>query len=515
MFQTQLTQQQAGNKTVRRTLDLTTIAVKKAVKDDKIAVKKHAVKPSVQPVKTAQNKNTPTRKIAMTNIHNVTVASPPPKRKEEPEIIEEDIKPRTKRERTKTHTINPEDSVMKRLQQEKEKNTQAIEINLTKSPDLVPDPIAFEITFDPLEIKDNNDDYEDDFDSYESDFESEQSDEKISTPEESGSEENVVNLNLEIPQREEEKKLDSGNYDLPPQQNRIPMENITENLENQDSGFDCQPPKSEPEFQSMEYRSNNFFEPIDSFSEIKSSKYSRSRDLMKKIFLDSMTYSLFEMKPIQYEVYMKMYGHVNTTQNFTQTRQDEANEETQTDSIDLESKWTQFPPNFSADSFGEKGSISGAYFEEKVGVGRGLITDEMSSAMQRPWNSQVLESSKLIDYDRLNLFLKSCATSLAGIINQISVLKSDISGCIGYRELNLKHAFMRGQIARKVISIPDVHNLVALITMSEHSEEILISIWSMLDVNTPQRILKSFNVIVSLTAHRMFPNLIIAGLEDG
>lgn len=65
------------------------------------------------------------------------------------------------------------------------------------------------------------------------------------------------------------------------------------------------------------------------------------------IILHEMSYTLFEMKPIPYDLYMATFGRSNYTQIAVQTFDDGITEEVQTEEIPLENKWTQYPVKFS------------------------------------------------------------------------------------------------------------------------------------------------------------------------
>lgn len=73
----------------------------------------------------------------------------------------------------------------------------------------------------------------------------------------------------------------------------------------------------------------------------------RADDLLNMISLHEMSYSLFEMKPVSYDVYMATFGRNNYTQTSVQTNEDSITEETQTEEISMSHKWTQNPVEFS------------------------------------------------------------------------------------------------------------------------------------------------------------------------
>lgn len=192
-------------------------------------------------------------KNVMNTVHNVTVASPTLQRKDISEELESLSSPleadleepqQKNRIRTKTRTIDPAQSVMQKLLQQKNDNeTKAdVDVQLAKPTEISEpiarkSPIAFEISLD-LEENTSENEYDDDFESYESDFESEpESAEENAKSEESEEIEGKLEEEEAEPEqelleaaviRDEEKKLDSGNYDLPPSKDLSIMDEIEE-----------------------------------------------------------------------------------------------------------------------------------------------------------------------------------------------------------------------------------------------------------------------------------------------
>lgn len=128
-------------------------------------------------------------KNVMNTIHNVTISSPPSKRKElyaPADVKNGEVLVAVQRDRTRTRTLEPDEILVLN----KKQTTPSVELsNSTVSTPAVKDPIAFEINFEESAKKvsvseaanktdvtstepDVSDEYEDDFDSYESDFES-------------------------------------------------------------------------------------------------------------------------------------------------------------------------------------------------------------------------------------------------------------------------------------------------------------------------------------------------------
>ncbi|KPI99209.1 WD repeat-containing protein 60 [Papilio xuthus] len=170
--------------------------------------------------------------------------------------------------------------------------------------------------------------YEDDFESYESDFDSyhseSQSDGNSSNNQNSETEETDINLTTkdEINIKEnEEKMLDSGNFDLrDPQrsaQKITPLDFIHEVTED----FDKRISLTDEGFQDMS-TSSGF-----------SMKTVHVDVLESMVTLHEMTYTLFEMQPIPYDLYMATFGGRNTMQVAVQTFDDGVSQDVQTEDI--------------------------------------------------------------------------------------------------------------------------------------------------------------------------------------
>lgn len=84
------------------------------------------------------------------------------------------------------------------------------------------------------------------------------------------------------------------------------------------------------------------------------------------VTLHEMSYDLYEMKPISYDLYMATFGRFNYTQTAVQTFDDGITEEIQTDEILKDDKWTQNPVEFS--NFTEYFYEENKYIKKKSSV---------------------------------------------------------------------------------------------------------------------------------------------------
>lgn len=438
------------------------------------------------------------RKIAMTPVHNVTVLSPPPTKRKQVVAVEGDpVAPPAepsvrKHERARTRTINPEESVLVKLQQKEQCSAER-----TVDPGPPPSPVAFEIPLHepapastPAQAEDY--DYEDDFESYESDFESEQ------TTSTSSAEDNDDDISTDSrpktgpqhaePQRglDDDWKLDSGNYEMRHQRKEhVILKDI------QEIGTDC--------------------ETIAPSVTRKCELSGRYLDLMKKITLDTMTFSVFELKPMQYDDYMRIYGHLNASQAATQTQMDNRPEETQTEDVELATKWTQFPAQFSRNAFNQVDAKR--FAEEKDGVGEKGGQDRSGMSRTRPqpqWN---------YNFNRMNRFLRNVANTIAAIGGRpdVRAQNSQVPGCGKCVHLAVATDFYRGQRIRNVYCPKHVPNVVVLLSEPKSSNDCLnyISVWDLADLREPQRILMTWATVTALVIDQRQPNVLLAGAFDG
>lgn len=411
-------------------------------------------------------------KNIMNLVHNVTVASPTLKRKE---ILEElPISPtatevqQKARNRTRTRTIDPEESVMQRILQQK--NPKPVAVVEAKPPVPTPSPIAFEISLGAE--KDEENEYEDDFESYESDFESEPSEDQDPSEEEAEVKEEEPEATAANP-REEERKLDSGNYDLPVSKDRPVLKEIQEMVE----------PKA--------------------ISVAKRGLSIRQMDAMKNFSPDAMTFHLFEQEPMRYDRFMRVFGHLSSCQVSVQTRFDDVcDEEMQTDEIETSTRWTQNPPDFSNRQVIPKSST--IYKEEALGVGFGTTG---GVDVKKDWS---LISHESIDYERLNLFLKRSSVTIAQIIeSQTEQIDEKIL------QIKTDAPYLTNYQLRKTFGFDQVI-VVSYVKEFANGPEVILEVYDSSYLKEPQSILTSWSkIITSVLIHSKWPSFLFGGTSDG
>ncbi|XP_046975167.1 uncharacterized protein LOC124541357 [Vanessa cardui] len=290
------------------------------------------------------------------------------------------------RQRTKTRTLDDEE--IKVLTPDVVDNNAEL-LNLTRQLSAKPKAFYVDLNEEKAEVKtekssDEEVSYEDDFESYESDFDSYHSeengtsagddddDDEASDEQQIDDKDDSVNVQVEDEDAnsKEERMLDSGNYELrdPRSANRSkPMDFISEVSEEregktkQDSEDSVKVSLTDEGFQDMSSIKTVHVDVLDrplfiDFTRSKENKrkrrifeklQQRAKDILSMVTLHEMSYNLFEMAPIPYDLYMATFGRSNYTQTAVQTFDDGITEEVQTDGIICSNKWTQCPIEFS------------------------------------------------------------------------------------------------------------------------------------------------------------------------
>ncbi|XP_063216274.1 cytoplasmic dynein 2 intermediate chain 1 isoform X3 [Bacillus rossius redtenbacheri] len=290
------------------------------------------------------------------------------------------------------------------------------------------------------------DDYSEDFEDYESDFEDATDSELavsgsmdrngssascVSDEGESSGTDSIGGDAVEMtthqhPLVEEEKKLDSGNYDLAEKRRQgRQLQEIKAALEREnsaaaesretfnkvsaveqlpsDEGFVEEKPEDVNSTVTMVSNTNfiNFANARKRQLEKKATAKAKKRgeELLGMVTLDVVGFSLLDLAPIPYDIYMKSYGRSNTMQVHVQTNEDSISEEVQTDEVHMSSKWTQKPVMFCTKLHSEAGKIGEmqSFTQNHLGVG----SDEADEEWHR-WENRLT-----FNFTRLNQFLVS------------------------------------------------------------------------------------------------------------
>lgn len=465
--------------------------------------------------------------------------------------------PKLSRERTMTRILSPSEvkvikNMVEKVDINSENRPRTATIRKHVEPEIdivVNEPSSSQLnSLTAEEVDQHEENYEDDFDSYESDFEvcssSSSTTNSITTPSTTSNEADSIstsdNSDNEIitelaPKRtnsastDDERKMDSGNYDLPDMKHKQILDNIKEAIERENSNLNMAKINnkdaeivnslaslSDEGFEDgMKFISNNGF--VNFFDakvkqqkkKITSKSKKRGEDLMNMIRLNSVSFSLFDMEAISYEEFMKSYGRTGTMQISSQTGDDDLDEEIQTDVIEMKNQSTQFPIRFST-------------VEDDL-----CVREHLNSNKEIEW-----QKNKQINSKKLTTFLNTQGKIVLHLLEQKETkfqqrLKrntSEIAFSEGYLSVNYENVSFLNSRTVSFMAYSKQNQLLTIhkgnIQIFMNQEEQLLSrpticIWDMFDLNYPQYILVSSGEITRACFDCYHGYLIFASISDG
>lgn len=429
--------------------------------------------------------------------------------------------------KTTRQTINPRTGVKDFIKKVREENKKKITITSseTKRPGTatLKNPVVLKNIETPTT---NTIDYEDDFDSYESDFE-------VYTSETSSSTEAIQNFSSSTSDSEEkpviiedkrinsagndeERKLDSGAFDLTEQKYKQVLHNIKESVENEKEKFsdssssnnvNSLPDEGFEEVKSLSGENSCFINFSSAQKKLKQSKIEakqrkRGEEILNMIKLDSYNFTLLDLAPMTYERYIKLYGQQNAVQASAQTGDDDVHEECQTDKIIKHDKWTQAPIQFSNFNVSQPNYLK-VYKQEFLGVGSGELGENNAEINFNIKN--ILKAAQML----VTLLQENYNNSFKNMQN--SELP-DLS--IGYIECNTTIPLLKDTLVTHVAyntNIPSLFLTVHEQKMKLEKQSFLCT-WYLSNLDQPENIFVSYSKITCSCVHGKF---IISGSDDG
>ncbi|XP_077561846.1 cytoplasmic dynein 2 intermediate chain 1 isoform X2 [Haemaphysalis longicornis] len=199
-------------------------------------------------------------------------------------------------------------------------------------------------------VADDTYSYDDDFEEYESDFEADEDD--VSSSHSTNSTDSAVEKS------EDEKSSSNAPASMVTEDSGAPALNDNENIP---QVLSQQPHwKSEPALDAStaqpatviptSFSTHALIKYIEAAQKSKnpdkvlSKAQQRAKDVLEMVSLDTMTFQVFDIPPISYDVYIRLFGRSNAKQVLLQTDLGD-DEECQTEAIELKDKWTQQPPH--------------------------------------------------------------------------------------------------------------------------------------------------------------------------
>ncbi|KAF5299509.1 hypothetical protein FQR65_LT01092 [Abscondita terminalis] len=361
-------------------------------------------------------------------------------------------------------------------------------------------------------------DYEDDFESYESDFEEYQSTTTTSSIDSNLTEDSESSS-------KEERMLDSGNYDMPESKYKLSLTNIREiheieqktntssenNLSNMtslsDEGFE----DGKPPIQSC----SSFINFAQAQKRIKQNRHfekqkKRGEELLNMIKLDQYNFTLFEMSPVSYDVFIRSFGTTNAIQTAVQTGEDNISEEIQTDPINTLTKWTQNPVTFSKTDCSNPNYLK-IYKDEYVGVGGEMTEDKavFEQVTDKKYEKRLLNASAIM----LNILYESNCN----LNEMLERNLREIPFSAGFLSFDTQsYSFLKDKPVTIVTNFSINKILTVHVVKNDCDDSFsksFICIWNVLNTKEPEKILTAPGLLSSCCSFD--DKLVIGGLHDG
>ncbi|KAM3929084.1 cytoplasmic dynein 2 intermediate chain 1 [Leptodactylus fuscus] len=401
-----------------------------------------------------------------------------------------------------------------RHRDKKDRRTRAHETKRTDSQENIPvnksrprEPLAKQESNDDKEIEetlyntdtanDESTNYEEDFEDYDDDFEDESEEEKATdrTPEPK-----AIARSAEVEEIQKAMFLENESISVVPATRRQTLEDHQDE-ETSSEGRNSSRKSAQRgvfiDFGSAKQRQ------VD--GQISTRQKKRSLEILRLIDLDfSSTFSLLDLPPVkEYEMYIRNFGKTNTKQAYVQCNEDAIDREIQTEEIDLEEKWTQYP--------GEGAAVCGGPKNENV-QDTGVVTK--------------------VDSQRLTTFLRSACQVMTVLLeeNRAEKQSSDQvqskAPCLSISDscfhLNTNLPFLEGRSVYQLqFSDTQRHLLLTLHGLGNSTEsssvweKYIICVWNIWQPSTPQKILCSESEVKCCCFSPGKASLVFAGTVDG
>ncbi|XP_066141001.1 cytoplasmic dynein 2 intermediate chain 1 [Euwallacea fornicatus] len=385
-------------------------------------------------------------------------------------------------------------------------------------------------------VKNPEETYEEDFESYESDFEAatSSSDETNSGLLISGASGSISTSTEDIqgqPERtsiakrlssaeSDERKLDSGTFELTDFKHRQILKYIEDTVKKEDAIMELQQEKcahhslSDEGFEDQ--RSLQFINFADAKKKCEKRKASAARkkrgeELLSMIKLDVMNFTIFDSPSVPYEDYIKNYGRGCAVQASVQTGEDNISEEVQTEYIELREMWTQMPARFSDFNLNMEGFWN-RYKCELVGAGGNTNIEDLQLSTNEGHLESFLKHSA-------NLILQILSEKRFKQLENFHQNKTELPFSRGYLELNTSNSLLKDTTLQTMSVHP--RNANKFLTVHSNNNlnfdpaKSLVCVWDLDNLDTPSKTLISFGEISCATFCFDGNSSIIAGQNDG
>ncbi|KAB0801711.1 hypothetical protein PPYR_03897 [Photinus pyralis] len=241
----------------------------------------------------------------------------------------------------------------------------------------------------------------------------------------------------------------------------------------------------------------------------------RGKDILEMIKLDHCNFTLIEMIPVSYDVFIRSFGNLNSKQISTQTGDDSGCEEVQTEIIETIDKWTQYPIRFSKINCDNSNYLQ-LYKQEYAGTN--CVNSDIQQTMDLSYDKfhkQLFSATQLI----LNLVYESQSNFSERILSN----SSEIPFSNGYIQFNTESSpFLRSKpitfacycFGNKLLTVHGEKASQEGNMDKDFINNSIACIWNILNCEEPERILKVPGIL-SCCFTCQTNHLVIGGLEDG
>lgn len=450
--------------------------------------------------------------------------------------------PTKPRKRSKSRTLDPSEVKVLKTKQKQDESSSDTSVSLERPRTAtlrkgsivnmnIAGPDAPKPLIKPKQVEVDYD-YEEDFDSYESDFDEYHSSSSSSTIADiasaaetfSSSEDTDADFDStqkRIGSADEERKLDSGNYELPEFKHKQMLDNIKESIEQENAALSNLTSLSDEGFEegkSIQTGNTSFINFLDAQKKCirrksLAKKRKRGEELLSMIRLDNQSFTILDIPAIPYDDFIKIYGNQCAFQASTQTGEDNLFEETQTDHIETINKWTQFPISVSQIDENNQNYLD-LYRMEYVGVG----TDSI-----------ITHETKEVHYnlDDLTTFLSSVEEVIAELIQRtnhdqmIAKNKNEIPFSDGYILFKLDEVASLQSKWVEYVSFSHVSDTKFLTIHSATTPEpeveykSVICVWNINNPTQPEKLLSTFGNLTCCSFGLDDTNVIFGGFFEG
>ncbi|TRY78803.1 hypothetical protein TCAL_07584 [Tigriopus californicus] len=253
----------------------------------------------------------------------------------------------------------------------------------------------------------------------------------------------------------------------------------------------------------------------------------RGDNLKGMISLNVVRFDLLDLPPIRYEAFMKSFGTSNARQETSQTGDDDLEQETQTEVIETNEKWTQKP--IAMTSIGDLDDQE-LLLQNMKGVGgpsketkdsQGFVSFNAHSHSLRL--AQFLEGASQVMLTLMEeqeeqvrgLDLEGIEQKSVDFADKVTILNTDMAFLLDRPVTSLAFAPDQSAILLTAHGNLDVDGEQGATTLANFSANTYLCIWNVSQPSAPSKVLMTHNVVTSCCFSPHKASIAFAGLVDG